>query len=305
MKILITGADGFIGSALVEELASESSKYELFCITRGGSSVNLSSSEFTTTIEHDLLDENMPHLPSNIDIVIHLAGNSKTFLAPTKARRQFLDNVTITSNAIAIAEKLRARRFIFASSVYVYSGIKANSFNEGMSLFPSEALGISKLTSELMLKAHTVSSDLNVCALRLFTVFGPGSRDTQFLPETIRKLTSGNNDALFGNPSVKRDFIYISDVLRAFKLAIHSVELEGFNAVNIASGRSREIQEVVSIVKKLTDSKKEIKFIESFENNHLIDLDHCGDINLAKQYLNWNPEVEFEAGLRHLIDSII
>jgi len=305
VKILITGANGFIGSALCEELTSELDKYELFCITRCKNNMRLSFSENINIIEYDLLNKNIHDLPNNIDVVVHLAGNSKTFLSSDEAREQLLDNLAITSNIMTIAEKVKAKKIIFASSVYVYSGIRAKRFDEEMPLAPNEALGISKLASELMLKAFTLNYDVDICALRLFTVYGLGSKKTQFLPEAIRKITNLNDDALFGNREVKRDFIHISDVIRAVKLAFTSVDLEGYNAINIASGQSYRIEEVVNLVKTLTGSKKEIKFKKSIENNRLIDLDHCGDISLAKRLLKWHPKIEFKDGLRYLIESII
>lgn len=305
MKILITGAEGFIGLALVSFLITESNKKDkIFCMIRNKKRSLLPVSNKIKILPHDLLDSNLPELPSSIDIIIHLAGISKTFLSSSDGRKQLLDNTLITSNVLKIAEETEAKKLIFASSVYVYSGIKAKSFKEEMPLLPLEPLGISKYTSEMILRAHAKSSDLSVLAMRLFTVYGPGSKETQFIPEAIKKFTHSNKQALFGNPLVKRDFIYITDVVRAFKFAIDNNTLLGFNAINIGSGQPHSIQETVEIIKRLTSSSKEVKFLNKNANDRSIDLDHCGDIYFAKKHLKWAPMVSFEGGLKNTIKAI-
>ena len=305
MKILITGAEGFIGLALVNYLVAElNTENEIFCIIRNKKSNVLPVSRKIKIIHHDLLNSNFPKLPSSVEVIIHLAGISKTFLSSNDGRKQLQDNILATSNVLEIAEKIKAKKLIFASSVYVYSGIKASSFKEEMSLLPLEPLGISKHVSEMILRAHTASSNLSVLSLRLFTVYGPGSKETQFIPEAIKKFLHSEKQASFGNPSVKRDFIYITDVVRAFKLAIDTIALKGFSAINIASGRPHSIQEVVETIKNLTSSPKEISFIEQNVNDRSIDLDHCGDIYFAKKHLKWSPVVSFEDGLKNTINAI-
>ena len=247
-------------------------------------------------------NSNSPELPAGIDVIIHLAAISKTFLSSIDGRKQLLFNILATSNVLKIAEETKAKKLIFASSVYVYSGIKAESFNEEMSLNPQEPLGISKYTSEMILRAYAQSSELTVLAMRLFTVYGPGSKETQFIPEAIKKFKLSDKQALFGNPEVKRDFIYITDVVRAFKMAIDANTFKGFNAMNIASGHSYSIKETVEIIKNLTSSSKKIHFTEWNENDRSIDLDHCGDIYFAKKHLKWSPKISFEDGLKDTIN---
>jgi len=198
MKILITGAEGFIGLALVNLLVAESNQEdEIICMIRGNESSVLPTSSKIKIVSHDLQNSTFPQLPSSIDIIIHLAGISKTFLSSSDGREQLLVNTLATSNVLKIAEETDAKKLIFASSVYVYSGIKAESLKEEMPLHPSEPLGISKYASEMILRAHTKSSNLTVLALRLFTVYGPGSKDTQFVPEAIKKFKHSDKQILF------------------------------------------------------------------------------------------------------------
>ncbi len=304
MKILITGAEGFIGLALVNLLVAESSQVdEIICMIRKKESTVLQESSKIKIVSHDLQSSTSPKLSKGIDIIIHLAAISKTFLSSIDGRNQLLTNILTTSNVLKIAEETKAKKLIFASSVYVYSGIKAESFNEEMSLNPQDPLGISKYTSEMILRAHAKSSNLTVLAMRLFTVYGPGSRQTQFIPEAIKKFKLSDKRAIFGNPDVKRDFIYISDVVRAFKMAIDANTFRGFNAINIASGNPYSIKETVEIIKNLSSSSKKVFFKKRNENDRSIDLDHCGDIYFAKKHLKWTPMVSFEDGLKDTINQ--
>tara|TARA_B100001093_G_scaffold506162_1_gene564645 strand:- start:80 stop:1000 length:921 start_codon:yes stop_codon:yes gene_type:complete len=305
MKILITGAEGFIGLALVNHLVAESKQDdEIICMIRKEESSVLPISSKIKIVSHDLLNSNLPLLPLGIDIIIHLAAISKTFLSSSDGREQLLANILATSNVLKIAEETNVKKLIFASSVYVYSGIKARSFNEKMPLHPIEPLGISKHTSEMILRSHAKSSNLTILAMRLFTVYGAGSKETQFIPEAIKKFKHSDKKVLFGNPSVKRDFIYITDVVRAFKLAIDTNIFKGFHALNIASGKPHSIKETVEMIKRLTSSTKKINFIEQNENDRSIDLDHCGNIYFAKKHLKWSPIVSFEEGLKDTINVI-
>jgi UDP-glucose 4-epimerase len=305
MRILITGGNGFIGSNLVQELTQQSKNLEIYCITRSYEKLKNLSSNNLHLIKHDLLSEDLPKgLPKNIDVIYHLAALSKTFLKQSEARKQFIENITLTSNVIKLSEKLATNKIIYGSSVYVYSGTESIPFSENMPLLPEEFLGASKLSSELLLKAYSLSSEVNIYSLRLFTVYGEGSRDNQFIPETIRKLTTSNPEAKFGNPEVTRDFVYISDVVRALILSLES-NIKGYNPINIASGEAISISEAVEIMQNLLNSKKDIKFEDKKLLNNKGDSSHSAKIDLAYKILGWKPEIRFQNGIQMTIENFL
>ena len=303
MRILLSGANGFIGSSLANLLVKEDPNIEIYCLCREGNRKNLDVTKNLHVIEHDLLEDNEPKgLPKKIDIVFHLAGISKTFLKPREARNQFIQNITLTSNVIEIANKLGANKIIFASSVYVYSGTPNLPFKETSELSPTEALGGSKLASELLLKSHSIASETDIYALRLFTVYGPKSSETQFFPEAIKKIQNENEVAKFGSPDITRDFIYISDVLEAFKKAM-VLNKRGFLAINIASGAAHTVLQAVSLIQELINPNKVINFEGINKNKKSVDSNHSADISVANEILGWNPQVELKKGIELTLEA--
>jgi UDP-glucose 4-epimerase len=298
---MITGANGFIARNLTKGLSEKYKGHNIYCIVRNKKISIENKYKNLYFINHDLLNGELPEgLPGRIDIIFHLAAISKTFLKDSEARKQFIENVTITSNIINIADKLSSRKIIFSSSVYVYSGTDSKPFSENMILSPNEYLGTSKLASELLLKSYSISSAVDVYSLRLFTVYGPGSRKNQFIPEAIRKIKDPKITASFGNPNVTRDFVYVSDVVKAFLLTLDSNE-KGFTPINIASGETMTISETVKIIKKVAGVKKSIKFEETNTLKKQGDSDHSANIDLSEEILGWKPETSFKKGITETI----
>ena len=305
MKILITGAGGFIGTALSKFLVRDNAEYEIFCLVRKKNKNFESIQENLRIIEADLQSNNFKKkLPKKIDTIIHLAGNSKTFLTSFESRKQFSTNLDLTSNLLDYSEKAKPSKLIFASSVYVYSGGNQIPFVETSQVMPSESLGASKLASEALFKSFSFSNNIDTLSLRLFTVYGPGSRKEQFIPQAIKKILSKKNPVSFGNPSVKRDFIFIDDVLEAFRLAIKKDLKRCFKVINVGSGKAYSIESIVYKLKEILNAKKEVKFAKESKKDKNADSDHLADISSAKSYLDWSPKVGIQKGLRVTVDSI-
>ena len=303
MNILISGANGFIARNLIKELSEKFKGNNIYCIGRNKKLSIENKFNNLIFINHDLLNEGLPEgLPNRIDIIYHLAAISKTFLRDSKARNQFIENITITSNIIDIADKLSTKKIIFSSSVYVYSGTESKPFSENMILSPNEYLGASKLASEQLLKSYSLSSAVDIYSLRLFTVYGAGSRKSQFIPEAIRKIKDPKIAANFGNPNITRDFVYILDVVKAFLLALDSSK-KGFTPINIASGKALKISEAVKIIKEVVGVEKSIEFEEASISKHQGDSNHSANIDLSEKVLGWKPETSFKNGIKETIED--
>ena len=305
LKILITGANGFIGNSLIKFLEKRFPEDEIVGTVRELNPSKIINSSRISYIEANLLNPDLENiLPKNIDVIIHLAGKPNTFLISKESRQQFLENVTMTSNLLDFAEKTTAKRIIFSSSVCVYTGGNKLPFNEESTALPSDSLGASKLASEALLKAHSISNRVDTVCLRLFTVYGPNSREIQFIPEAIKKILSPEGPAIFGNGSVERDFVFIDDVLEAFSCSIHRDLSKRFITLNIGSGLAYSIEKIIDILKESINPNKEIIFAKEKEKDRRIDPDYLADISLAKKYLDWKPKTDIHLGLERSIKSI-
>lgn len=303
VRILVTGASGFIGSRVVETL---SGKYPGAVI----SGVGRNKSPFSTDppnykhIECDLLDGDMQEkLPGEVDVVIHLAGDRRTFVKPEDLSVQARSNILMTSSMADYAAAAKAKLFLYSSSVYVYSGNKTIPFREEPLTIPGENLGATKLASEALLKARAVAGQFKAASFRMGTVYGPRSGATQFIPQAIKKLKSAEPSAAFGAGDVKRDFVFVDDVAEAFAAAADILLEKDFNyeALNIGTGKAVSIREVVRVLAGEIGTEKKIEFSIPAGEGNKADTDHQLDLTRVRSVLGWQPVYSLAEGLRQTI----
>ena len=295
-KILITGANGFIGRSLTRELLQHQD-IEIIAAVRDIKKIEEKRNDNLNFLKVDLMKpESLKSIPKDINTVVHLANSPLTGLVTTASRSQFLNNTHITSNLLDFIEETEVTKIIFASSSLIYSGSSASPYTEEATMIPLESLGASKIASESILKANSKSKKIDTISMRIFTAYGPQSRNVQFIPEAIKKISS-TGQATFGNPEVMRDFIFIDDVVSAFKKVIFKELNNDFIALNIASGMSYSIHDVVDKIKDRIDPEKEIVFSKEMQRDRGTDPDHFVDITLAQEYLDWKPKISLDQGL--------
>ena len=161
-------------------------------------------------------------MPNKIDYIYHTAAIRDSFLSNKKANNQILDNFRITQNLIDFSLKIKCKYFIYLSSVYIYSGSLKNKFIENQVNIPVESLGLSKYICETALKKTSYDFNFKCISFRLFTVYGSNSSQSQFIPSVLNLLKK--DTIKFGNPHMKRDFIYIDDVLDVLIDSINKIK---------------------------------------------------------------------------------
>lgn len=257
-------------------------------------------------IECDLLDSNaLSKLPKRIDVLVHLAGDGRSFIQPEEYTRQILSNIVVTANVADYATTAQAGLVVFASSGYVYSGNTTVPFREDSITLPAENLGSTKLGAESMLKARAIAGQFKALSLRIFTVFGPGSPPEQFIPEAIVKLTSSDMIAKFRSPDVKRDFVFIDDVVQAFiqSLMLRNTDFT-YDVFNIGTGLQTSTKEAVLLVANILGTSKQIEFDSGGRRPNPADTDHQADVMRSRSVLNWQAQVPLDIGLRRTIESM-
>ncbi len=306
LTILVTGASGFIGSWLVPVLTKALPNSSIVGVGRQAR-YPLESTDFANYeyVSCDLLEpaEFQRHLPSKADVIIHLAGDPRAFLKPEESSHQIRANVTLTSNVLDYAVSAKTELFMLASSVYVYSGNFKIPFREEEVGVPAENLGATKIAAEALVKARAVSGCFRSLAFRIFTTYGPRSRHTQFIPQAIQRLRSGEPTARFGASDVKRDFIYVEDVAAAFLSGLSSQgQKQAHEAFNVGSGTATSIKEIVFLLAELMGTQKPIEFLSGRSQNKA-DHDHQADLGRIQTALGWKPVTLLREGLRRAINS--
>ena len=203
MRIVVTGAEGLIGSRLVESLASA---HDVWAISRRAT-VRANSAP-VRWVQHDLAARSLPaDLPEAADVLVHLAQSSHYQEFPQRALDVFEVNVGSTARLLDWSRQAGVRHFILASS----GGLNAAA------VAPSYYLA-SKRAAELLAGAYRAQFDLLV--LRFFFVYGRGQKPWMLVPRLIQSIRSGEPVRLAGDAGPQLNPVHVTDAVRALTAAI-------------------------------------------------------------------------------------
>ena len=285
MKILITGASGFIGRNFVKLLRASTDIEQIYAVVREPVIDPLSWIEY---IEADICRKGWTDRLSGreIDMVVHLAQSSHYRDFPEQAHDIVSVNVTATRELAHWCYINQVKRFIFASTGTVY-GPDEKVHKESDQCHPETMYGASKLAAEVLLKPYAVFMD--VLILRLFGVYGPGQENT-LLPNIIDRFRSGSEIVLAGGIGVLFNPIYIHDCAEILKSLLTSSAPGGHVILNVGGLEEVNLQQVVSLLGKIADGNANIKITE----DNPVKLVGSTEKMLA---LGYHPSVSFEEGL--------
>jgi GDP-4-dehydro-6-deoxy-D-mannose reductase len=304
-RILVTGAGGFVGPHLIASL-SERFPDALLVGTyfKDGEPGDLK----LDIRDRDAVDRAVVELAP--DGVIHLAAISQVQEAQQAARATFDVNLGGTMNiAEAMCRHVPQARLLLVSSSEVYGGsflTARGPVNEDMVLDPINAYAASKAAAELFVGQLT-RRGLPAIRLRPFNHIGPGQSD-RFVVATfiaqIVNIESGSQEPVLrvGNLDAKRDFLDVRDVVSAYVEALASEKLDEGTVLNIASGETRRIGDILeSLLKR---AKVPVKVVIDPARLRPIDIPVAeGDAGLARAILNWAPKISFEQTLADMLEA--
>lgn len=295
MNILVTGAAGFIGSRLANALAEAGNTVFAVDNLSGGFRKNLSPG--INFIWCDLAQEGVEtRLPHNIDVVYHLAscvGGLPAFENPLED----LDaNAGATLRLLKWSQKLKVKRFIFASTMAVYGNPTKGILTEEDTPKPISFYAVSKLAAENYCAIFN-GLGLPTTVLRLFNVYGPHQNFENMKQGMISIflafLRNGEIIKVKGPLDRTRDFVYIDDVVRAF-LAANSSKADG-KVFNVASGRETSVAKLVKLLQESWGGAD--RSIEQQDPTPLDQQQVFGSHKKIEQQLGWKPSVTLEDGI--------
>jgi nucleoside-diphosphate-sugar epimerase len=192
---------------------------------------------------------------------------------------------------------------MFACSAAVYGDLPELPKREDMPVKPLSPYAVDKLASEQACQMYTLLYGLETVSLRYFNVFGPRQDPSSPYSGVISIfsdcLKQGKQPCIYGDGEQTRDFIYVSDVVEANIRAASAPSAAG-KAINIATGGKLSISELLKTICDLQGQP----FAPLCQPGRQGDIRHSrADIRAAREYLDWQPVVDFEAGLRELFES--
>lgn len=275
-KILVTGGTGFIGTHLERELKRIYSVVSLY--------------------EGDIKDIDL--FDKRYDVVCHLAAIRDMGIDAASGLLYDV-NVNGTKKVMEYCRKVGASCVLASSSAIYKPTASHEKLNEDSCIGPVTLYGFSKVLSEDVSRFYAKAFSVPTVALRIFNIYGPGQKLPFIIPYITGRVSKDMSVEL-KNPKAVRDFIYVSDVVKAFILSCSFKHL-GFTAFNIGTGHGIDIYE---IAKKITDMVRPENKIVKDENMNTENDYVVADIGKATKMLNWTPIVPIDMGLQYLFNRM-
>ncbi len=300
-RVLVTGGAGFIGSHLVDQLAQDGIEVGVFDSLKAGSWTNTAQVKNVHFHKGDVADpEYVVKVVRDYDVVIHHAALISN--APSATISEiYRSNVTGTINLLEAAVDSDVQRFVYASSAAVYGETVALPAREDSVPNPLTPYGFSKLEGEKYCQFFSEAHGLRTVSLRYFNVYGPRQKPGQYsgvISAFIDCLSKGEPPIIFGDGSQTRDFVHVSDVVRANMLVLTNNPPPG-EVFNISTAKPTSINQLAIYLCKLTGRENlNPRFLPPRPG----DIKHSyGDFAKAKASFDFEPRVTFEEGLRKLV----
>ncbi len=296
MNFLVTGAAGFLGVALSNQLAREGHVVRaLDDLSNGDNELLFEDVHFT---RGDVSDRpKLWSLLQDIDCVYHLAARvrvAESLLYP----REYTDvNVGGTVSLMEAMRDVGVRRVIFASSGAVYGNQLDQPLNEEAKTYPRSPYAVSKLAAEYYVRTIGELWGIEAVALRIFNAYGPGQSlppsHPPVVPNWLRQAVRGGSIIVHGDGEQTRDFVYINDVVSALTAAATAPDLDGA-IINVGSGQETSANELAAKIMEVTNSHAEILLTP---NNDPGVSRMCADLTLAKKKLGYKAKTSLADGL--------
>jgi UDP-glucose 4-epimerase len=295
---LVTGGAGFIGSALVRQLAERGYAVRVYDDLSTGSRTLLEGTD-AELVEGDVRDtEALVRAAQGCEVLFHLAAGTGVIPSIEDPFADFELNARGTLSALWAAREAGAARFVFSSS-NAPLGAGAYPASEDKPVAPLSPYGASKAAAEAYCSAFQGAYGLQAVAVRFSNAYGPRSaHKSNVIPLFIRRLLDGEELVVYGDGTQTRDFVFVTDLADGL---VRAAETDGIGGevFQLASGVETSVNGLIAMLAEASGSEPLVRREpprpgEILRNYSLVDK--------ARGVLGYAPAVPLEAGLRHTLE---
>jgi UDP-glucuronate 4-epimerase len=313
MRILVTGAAGFVGSHLTSLLALQGHEVQAIDNLNPYYSPELKKLRATHLLEPlnvlltkiDLVNQielKKYFADHAFDAVIHLAAQPGVRTPLHRSNEYIANNVQAFTNLLQEVVELEIPYFLYASSSSVYGNSKDLPYSEfSKDLQPVSIYGSTKRSNELLAPSYVRNSKTRARGLRFFTVYGPWGRPDMAYFRLINSGINNSNFSRFGDGQVKRDFTFISDITEQISILLGELTKHpnGFaDIVNIGGGNPHSLNDLINEINQQLCSKIDITTSNIDPNDTLYT---CADVSLQRSLTGFVPQVSLAEGITKTI----
>jgi nucleoside-diphosphate-sugar epimerase len=286
MRILISGAGGFLGRHLVTELAP---RHELVALSRRAPEPELEG--LARWVLCDLRSLDVAQLPAHVDAVVHLAQSSRYREFPAGAEDMFAVNVESTFKLLEYARDASASVFVLASTGGVY-GRSPHPVQESDPAHPTTFYFRSKLAAECLVGGY--ADHFRTLTFRYFFIYGPG-QDRMLIPTLAAKVIGRQDIVIEGDPGIRINPIFVDDAARVFEPALAS---QATGTFNVAGEEQVTIADLVALLGEAAGERPRVRHDRAGAEGDLV-----GDTSRLREELALRPQVRLADGLRSIVEA--
>lgn len=310
MIILITGIAGFIGSNLLDKLLQDENNFIIGIdnlnnfydpnIKRKNIEYNLENNNFNF-YDIDLLNTkalNKIFEDYKIDSIVHLAGYGGVRPSIENPKLYIDNNIVATLNVLECMKNYNIKKIVYASSSSVYGNSKENIFVETLNVSePISPYAMTKKACEELCYTYHKLYNINIVALRFFTVYGKRQRPDLAISKFTKLILEDKAIPVFGDGNTMRDYTYIDDIVSGIISAME-YNKTSYEIINLGGGDPVSLNRMIETIEKVLGKKAIIERMSMQKG----DVDKtAADISKAKRLLNYNPSTSFEEGIDKFI----
>lgn len=309
MRVLVTGAAGFIGSNYVRALLggaysaySDADVVVLDKLTYAGNLANLDSfadDPRLTFVKGDILDvELVDELVSQADCVVHFAAESHVDRSISGGADFVMTNVVGTQTLLDAGRRHGLGRFVHVSTDEVYGSIPTGSWAEDHILEPNSPYSASKAGSDLVARAYARTHGMDVVITRCSNNYGPFQFPEKVIPLFVTNLLDGGTVPLYGEGTNIRDWLHVDDHCRGIQLVLEAGR--GGEIYNIGGGTELTNRELTGLL--LDALGADWSSVRQVPDRLGHDLRYSVDITKISEELGYAPQVPFREGLAATVE---